>query len=111
MKVGGGKWLGRGGEKLPEFCRNEAQVPVALGVTATGGPCYWAPLLLGPPCTHFPTVDKIQDEVELVCSLQRVMQAREERVLDILQEDATLGHDVLLLQENKHSEKKRTTKR
>lgn len=36
------------------------------------------------PVTHLSSIDVVQDEVEFVCCLERVVQAHQERVLDIL---------------------------
>lgn len=35
--------------------------------------------------THLSAIDVVQDKVEFICSLKGVMQAHQERMLDILQ--------------------------
>lgn len=43
------------------------------------------------------TVDVVQDEVELVGRLEGVVETDQEWMLEVLQEDAPLGHDVFRL--------------
>lgn len=47
--------------------------------------------------THLSTVDIVQNKVQLVCSLEGVVQPHQEGVLDVLHQHAALSHDVLLL--------------
>ena len=46
-------------------------------------------------------VDVIKDEIQFIDSLKAVMQPDEERVLEVLQQNVPLSHDVLLLQNKK----------
>ena len=50
-------------------------------------------------------VDVIKDEIQFIDSLKAVMQPDEERVLEVLQQNVPLSHDVLLLQNKKKTVK------
>lgn len=50
---------------------------------------------------YLATVDVVQHKVELVGGLEGVMKPHQERVLDVLQQDAALSHDMLLLERKK----------
>lgn len=47
--------------------------------------------------TYLSTVDIVQNKVQLVCSLEGVVQPHQEGMLDVLHKHAALSHDVLLL--------------
>lgn len=54
--------------------------------------------------THLSAVHVVQNKVELVCGLEGVMKPHQEGMLDVLHEDAALGHDVLLLLKGRQHE-------
>lgn len=47
--------------------------------------------------THLSSIDEIQHEVQLVCSLEGIVEPDQEGVFDILQQHVAFGHDVFLL--------------
>lgn len=51
--------------------------------------------------THLSPVDEVQDEVQLVCRLEGVMEPHQERVFHVLQQHVALCHDVFLLKRRK----------
>lgn len=54
--------------------------------------------------THLSAVDIVQNKVQLVCSLEGVVQPHQEGMLDVLHQHAALSHDVLLLDGTKTDE-------
>lgn len=46
---------------------------------------------------YLASVDVVQHEVELVGGLEGVMKPHQERMFEVLQQNAALGHDMLLL--------------
>ena len=51
---------------------------------------------------YLSSVDVVQDEIELVCGLEGVVEAHQEGMLDVLHEHTALCHDVPLLQYRKY---------
>lgn len=51
----------------------------------------------GGGATHLSSVDEIQHKVQLVCSLEGVVEPNQEGMFHILQQHVPFRHDVLLL--------------